>query len=129
MERGIQLHATNEGRETQQGFGGFEGTNALWLLAAISLALLFFRQTVESMGSLAAMGFASLPILAACAYVFGLKQGKPASYDVELFQWIIIKLSGSNYFSPSQTHPMKMPWVEDCSGKIPGAAKTSEKAE
>jgi hypothetical protein len=113
MDRGIRLHETNEGRETQQGFGGFEGSNVLWLLAAIMLALLVFRGTVEGLGSVPAMGLASLPILLAMAYVFGLKQGKPASYDVELFQWLLFKLSGGNYFSPSQVEPMKIPWVDD----------------
>jgi len=57
--------------------------------------------------------FASIPIVVVSAYCFGLKQGKPASYDVELFEWLIIKASGTPYFSPSKVESITLPWVDD----------------
>jgi len=56
---------------------------------------------------------ASIPMLVVMSYVFGLKQGKPASYDIELGEWLIIKASSNPYFSPRQVEPLSLPWVDD----------------
>ncbi len=116
MEQGsIRLHETNEGRETQQGIAGFEGANAFYFMIAVGLAMLLFRKfsgTTPPNIPLAIL-MASIPMIVVSAYVFGLKQGKPASYDVELGEWIIIKLSNNPYFSPRQVEPMSLPWIED----------------
>jgi hypothetical protein len=49
--------------------------------------------------------------------VFGLKQGKPPSYDIELGEWLIIKLTQTPYFSPRQVEPLALPWVDDSMSK------------
>ena len=59
----------------------------------------------------------SAPVVVISAYVFGLKQGKPESYDIELAEWLIIKLTRMNYFSPKQVEAMKLPWMENV--KVP----------
>ena len=113
--QGIRLHETNEGRETQQGIAGFEGFNALFFMFALGLALIIFRRFAEGpeANMLLAIGLASIPLIVVSLYVFGLKQGKPASYDVELGEWLIIKASQAPYFSPRQVEPMSLPWVDN----------------
>lgn len=114
-QQGVRLHETNEGRETQQGIAGFEGANAFFFMFAVGLGLLLFRKMSEGANPnmLMAVGVASIPMLVVMAYVFGLKQGKPASYDVELGEWIIIKATQNPYFSPRQVEPISLPWVDD----------------
>ena len=116
MEEGrVRLHETNEGRDTQQGIAGFEGANAFYFMLAIGLGLLLFRKFSEGANpnmSLA-MIIAAIPMVVVSAYVFGLKQGKPPSYDVELGEWLIIKLSQAPYFSPRQAEKLSLPWFED----------------
>lgn len=114
-QQSVRLHETNEGRETQQGIAGFEGTNAFLFMIAVGLGMLFFRKMSEGQNPNMAMavGVASIPMLVVMAYVFGLKQGKSASYDVELGEWLIIKLTKAPYFSPRQVEPLALPWVDD----------------
>lgn len=114
-QQGVRLHETNEGRETQQGIAGFEGANAFYFMLALGLGLLLFRKFSEGSNPnmLYAIGVASIPMLVVMAYVFGLKQGKPASYDIELGEWLIIKASSNPYFSPRQVEPLSLPWVDD----------------
>lgn len=114
-QQGIRLHETNEGRETQQGIAGFEGLNALFFMFALGLAMLIFRKYASGANPnmLLAIGLASIPLIIVSAYCFGLKQGKPASYDVELGEWLIIKASNAPYFSPRQVEPMSLPWLAD----------------
>lgn len=119
--QGVKLHETNEGRETQQGIAGFEGANALWFMLAFGLAMMIFRTMASApdanMG--AAILAASVPLVLVSLYCFGLKQGKPPSYDVELFEWLIIKASRAPYFAPSKVEPISLPWVDDPSKDPP----------
>ena len=107
----VVYHETNEGRETSQGIAGFEGNNALWFILAVGLAILIFRQGSMFMSMPATMAAASCPIVLVSLYVFGLKQGKPNSYDIELFEWIVVKLSKQSYFGPKYTEPFDLEWV------------------
>ena len=128
-QQGVRLHETNEGRETQQGIAGFEGANAFFFMFAIGLGMLLFRKMSEGANPnmLVAAGVASIPMLVVMAYVFGLKQGKPPSYDVELGEWLIIKLTQTPYFSPRQVEPIALPWVEDSRRKESSVeAKTND---
>ena len=112
-EQKVRYYETNEGREVSQGFAGFQGNNGLLLLGAVGLSLML-SQGVERMG-LPFWGnilIMSLPVLVVSAYVFGLKQGKPPSYDIELAEWLIIKAGRVNFLSPKQVEPMKLPWTE-----------------
>jgi hypothetical protein len=113
-ESKVRYYETNEGRETSQGFAGFQGNNVLLLIGAVGLSLLL-SQGVNNLGfpvwgNLLVMG---LPVFVVSAYVFGLKQGKPSSYDIELAEWLVIKFTGVNFLSPKQVQPMKLPWLEN----------------
>lgn len=114
MDQNIKYHETNEGREVQQGIAGFEGANALWFIAAVGLSMVLFRQSVDGLKLDFPWPFviAAAPIVLVSAYVFGLKQGKPKSYDVELGEWLIIKLTGTSYFSPKAVQPLDFEWVD-----------------
>jgi hypothetical protein len=126
--QGVRLHETNEGRETQQGIAGFEGANAFFFMFAIGMGMLLFRKMSEGQNPnmLLAAVVASIPMMVVMAYVFGLKQGKPASYDVELGEWLIIKLTKNPYFSPKQVEPLALSWVDDPPGKEPSPNKISK---
>ncbi|MBB5039626.1 hypothetical protein [Prosthecobacter dejongeii] len=115
QQQSVRLHETNEGRETQQGIAGFEGLNALFFMLALGLAMIIFRKFASEANPnmLLAVLFASIPLIVVSAYCFGLKQGKPPSYDVELGEWLIIKASNNPYFSPKQVEPISLPWVDD----------------
>ena len=115
-EAKVRYYETNEGREVSQGFAGFQGNNVLLLIGAVGLSLIL-SQGVNNLGFpvWANVLIMSAPVLVVSAYVFGLKQGKPSSYDIELFEWLIIKMTGVNFLSPKQVQPMKLPWLE--SGK------------
>lgn len=119
QQQGIRLHETNEGRETQQGIAGFEGLNALFFMAALGLALMIFRRFATDVPPNMPAAFigAAIPLVLVSLYCFGLKQGKPPSYDVELGEWLIIKLSGASYFSPRQVEPLSLDWVQDPKNK------------
>jgi len=112
-EAKVRYYETNEGREVSQGFAGFQGNNVLLLIGAVGLALIL-SQGVDNLGLpvWANILIMAAPVVVVSAYVFGLKQGKPASYDIELAEWLIIKLGGVNFFSPKQVQPMKLPWLE-----------------
>jgi len=114
----IVYRETNEGREVNQGFAGFEGNNVLLLLAAVGLSLVL-SQGVDNLGFpfWANLMIMVAPIVIVSAYVFGLKQGKPRSYDIELAEWLIIKITGNNYFSPKQVQQLKLPWTEGAKSK------------
>lgn len=118
-QQGIRLHETNEGRETQQGIAGFEGLNALFFMFALGLALMIFRRFAGEVppNMPAAIIGAAIPLVLVSFYCFGLKQGKPPSYDVELGEWLIIKASGGSYFSPRQVEPLALDWVQDPKNK------------
>lgn len=113
-QQSVKLHETNEGRETQQGIAGFEGMNALYFMVALGMSMLLFRRYASGQDAsmMLAIGLASIPLIVVSAYCFGLKQGKPPSYDVELAEWLIIKASKGPYFDPSKVEPMALPWVE-----------------
>lgn len=112
-ESKVRYHESNEGRETPQGFAGFEGNNVLLLLVAVGLSLVM-SQGVDNLGfpTWANIMIMAAPVVLVSAYVFGLKQGKPKSYDIELAEWLLIKILGINYFSPKQVEHMRLPWTE-----------------
>ena len=117
--QGIRLHETNEGREVQQGIAGFEGMNALFFMGALMLSLLIFRKMAgeQNANMTLAVLFASIPLVLVSLYCFGLKQGKPPSFDIELGEWLIIKASGGSYFSPKQVEPLALDWIEEPKNK------------
>lgn len=114
-QQAVKLHETNEGRDTQQGIAGFEGMNALYFMLGLGLSLLIFRKyaSEQNANMPLAIGLASIPLILVSLYCFGLKQGKPPSYDVELAEWLIIKASKGPYFAPSKVEPISLPWVDD----------------
>ncbi|MGV3660958.1 MAG: hypothetical protein ACO1TE_12285 [Prosthecobacter sp.] len=81
---------------------------------ALGFALMIFRRFASGpeASMLVAISLAAIPLIVVSAYVFGLKQGKPASYDVELAEWLIIKASAAPYFAPGKVEPMNLPWVD-----------------
>lgn len=112
-ESKVRYHESNEGRETPQGFAGFEGNNVLLLLVAVGISLVM-SQGVDNLGfpTWANILIMTAPVVIVSAYVFGLKQGKPKSYDIELAEWLLIKILDINYFSPKQVEQMRLPWTE-----------------
>ncbi len=77
---------THAGDDSDGQIWGIEGINILFILAglilSVGLSLLLFRQHPP----LFSFGLGSLPCVLTTAYVFGLRQGKPKSYDNDLLE-------------------------------------------
>jgi hypothetical protein len=70
---------------------GIEGSNILFipagLLLSVGVSLILFRQQAHSPGF--SFGVGSLPLVLASVYVFGLRQGRPRSYDTDLLETLL----------------------------------------
>ena len=90
---GRRYHEANSGRDSKPVIFIFEGNNILWMLLGCGLALLVFRVSHGQLewsfgGSVAA---SLLPLIVTTLYVVLLKSGKPASFDREFFEWLIVR--------------------------------------
>jgi hypothetical protein len=79
---------THAGDDSDGKIWGIEGLNILLILAglilSLGLSMMLFRQQAHS--TLVSFGVGSLPLVLMVAYVFGLRQGKPKSYDTDLLE-------------------------------------------
>jgi len=73
------------------------------LLLSVGVSLMLFRQQAHSPGF--SFGVGSLPLVLASVYVFGLRQGRPRSYDTDLLETL---LSGRAWLPPRRQpcHPI-----------------------
>lgn len=94
----IQTHA---GDDSDGKIWGIEGANILFLLGglliAIGLALLLARHYPPSFS----FGMGSVPFVAVAAYVLGLRQGRPKSFDTDLIE----TLGGGSAWMPPARQP------------------------
>ena len=79
---------THAGDDSDGKIWGIEGLNILLILAglilSVGLSMMLFRQQAHS--TLVSFGVGSLPLVLMVAYVFGLRQGTPKSYDTDLLE-------------------------------------------
>ena len=79
---------THAGDDSDGKIWGIEGVNILLipagLILSVGLSMMLFRQQAHS--TLVSFGVGSLPLVLMVAYVFGLRQGKPKSYDTDLLE-------------------------------------------
>ena len=79
----VQTHA---GDDSDGKIWGIEGVNILLILAglilSVGLSMMLFRQH----STFVSFGVGSLPLVLLVTYVFGLRQGKPKSYDTDLVE-------------------------------------------
>jgi len=79
---------THAGDDSDGKIWGIEGLNILLILAglilSVGLSMMLFRQQAHS--TLVSFGVGSLPLVLMVASVFGLRQGKPKSYDTDLLE-------------------------------------------
>jgi len=79
---------THAGDDSDGKIWGIEGVNILLILAglilSVGLSMMLFRQQAHS--ALVSFGVGSLPLVLMVTYVFGLRQGKPKSYDTDLLE-------------------------------------------
>jgi len=98
---------THAGDDSDGKMWGIEGINILLILAglilSVALSLMLFRQQAHSV--LFSFGVGFLPLVLMVAYVFGLRQGKPKSYDTDLLETFV---SGSAWLPSlrSPRHPL-----------------------
>jgi len=70
---------THAGDDSDGKIWGIEGLNILLILAGLILSVGLSMMLVS-------FGVGSLPLALMVAYVFGLRQGKPKSYDTDLLE-------------------------------------------
>ena len=79
---------THAGDDSDGKIWGIEGLNILLILAglilSVGLSMMLFRQQAHS--TFVSFGVGSFPLVLMIAYVFGLRQGKPKSYDTDLLE-------------------------------------------
>jgi hypothetical protein len=79
---------THAGDDSDGKIWGIEGLNILLILAGLILSvgfsMMLLRQQAHS--PLVSFGVGSQPLVLMVAYVFGLRQGKPKSYDTDLLE-------------------------------------------
>jgi hypothetical protein len=79
---------THAGDDSDGKIWGIEGLNILLILAGLILSvgfsMMLFRQQAHS--TLVSFGVGSQPLVLMVAYVFGLRQGKPKSYDTDVLE-------------------------------------------
>jgi hypothetical protein len=82
---------THAGDDSDGKLWGIEGINILFILAglllSVGLSLMLFREQAQSPEF--SFGIGSLPLVLASLYVFGLRQGKPRSYDTDLLESLL----------------------------------------
>ena len=82
---------THAGNDSDGKIWGIEGLNILLILAglilSVGLSMVLFRHQAHSV--FVSFVVSSLPLVLMVAYVFGLRQGKPKSYDTDLLETFI----------------------------------------
>ena len=90
---------TNAGDDSDGKIWGIEGANILFLLAglllSIALVLLLSRQQAPTFS----VGAGAVPLALVSAYVFGLRQGRPKSFDTDLLETLA---TGNGWMPPAQ---------------------------
>jgi hypothetical protein len=103
---------THAGDDSDGKIWGIEGLNILLILAglilSVGLSMVLFRHQVHSV--LVSFGVGSLPLVLTVAYVFGLRQGKPRSYDTDLLETFI---SGAAWL-PNRRQPCHPLFRHEC---------------
>ena len=97
MSRGVI--PTHAGDDSDGKIWGIEGINILFLLASgmigLGLALMLSHEHPPAV----CVGIGSLPFVMTALYIFGLRQGKPKSFDTDLFETL---LSGNGWKAPNK---------------------------
>jgi hypothetical protein len=94
---------THAGDDSDGKIWGIEGLNILLILAglilSVGLSMMLFRHRRHSV--FVSFGVGSLPFVLMAAYVLGLRQGKPKSYDTDLLETFT---SGTLGCQPTGSH-------------------------
>ena len=98
---------THAGDDSDGKLWGIEGINILFILAGLLLTVGLSLMLFRSQAHLATFSFGvgSLPLVLASLYVFGLRQGRPRSYDTDLLETL---LTGRAWLLPRRQprHPI-----------------------
>ena len=90
---------THAGDDSDGKIWGIEGANILFLLAAllisIGLTLLLSRHHAPTLS----VGAGAVPLVVVTGYVFGLRQGKPKSFDTDLLETFT---AGTGWMPPAR---------------------------
>ena len=90
---------THAGDDSDGKIWGVEGANILFLLAAllisIGLTLLLSRHHAPTLS----VGAGAVPLVVVTGYVFGLRQGKPKSFDTDLLETFT---TGTGWMPPAR---------------------------
>ena len=88
----LRFTDTNSADDSQGGAFGLDGNQYLVIIiaaiAGIGIVLLLFNGLQMSLGVSAVAG--AMPFVISMVYIFGFKRGKPAGYDIDLFDTHIV---------------------------------------
>ena len=106
MKTDLRFTDTNAASDSKGRTWGLEGGLFWWLVGGVGagITVLLILLIVVKSSLTISVGTAVLPIGLCLAYIFGLRQGKPAGYDRDIFE----RGFTSNGFAPDEirlTHP------------------------
>jgi len=88
---------THAGDDSDGKIWGIEGMNILFLLASGMIGLGLALMLSHRHSPAVYVGIGAMPFVVTAIYIFGLRQGKPKSFDTDLLETL---LSGNGWMAP-----------------------------
>jgi len=82
----MNLVATHAGDDSDGKIWGVEGMNILFILVGLLLSVGLVLMLSRGHSPTFSVGAGAMPLVLTAAYVFGLRQGRPRSFDTDLLE-------------------------------------------
>ena len=106
----MSLYITNTqaGDNSDGKYWGIEGMNIVIIIVGLALALTSFFTLTKNKenGLLHTTCVGSAPLVVSIGYVFGFRQGKPKSYDLDLLETLASGKGWQPDFKSQHTNPL-----------------------
>src|SRR5690606_14475141 len=89
---------THAGDDSDGRIWGIEGVNILFMLAGLLISVGLTVVLLRHYALTISVGAGAVPVALATGYVFGLRQGKPKSFDTDLLETLA---GGSGWLPPT----------------------------
>lgn len=108
----MNLYITNTqaGDNSDGKYWGIEGMNVIIIIVGFALTLTFFLTLTKKKESnfLHTTCIGSAPLVVSISYVFGFRQGKPKSYDLDLLQTLTSGTGWQPDFKSQRPNPLSI---------------------
>jgi hypothetical protein len=107
--KGLRFSDTNSASDSKGSVWGMEGSSFWFLLggAVLAVSLMLTLFTSYGVSFVASAAVAAGPLFLTVVYVFGFKNGKPPSYDVDVFEQLVVGRHWAPDHKRQPTHPLR----------------------